>query len=54
MMTGAPRPLRSKLKARRMMFSMSAPELIGSACLATWAMVIVELKFGGTCAMRRE
>ena len=53
MITGAPRPLRNRLKARRMMFSMSAPEVIGSACLATCAMVIVELKFGGTWAMRR-
>ena len=32
---------------------LTRPEVIGSACLATCAMVSVELKLGGTCAMRR-
>ena len=52
-MTGEPRPLRRRLKARRMMLATSLPLVIGSECLATCAMASVELKLGGTWAMRR-
>ena len=51
--TGPPRPLRSRVKARRKMFGTSAASTIGSADLVMPRMAMVELKFGSICAIRR-
>ncbi len=51
--TGPPRPLRSRVKARRMMLATSPASVIASLDLVTGRMTSVELKFGLTWASRR-
>jgi hypothetical protein len=51
--TGPPRPLRRRVKARRMMLATSPGRVIDSADLLTGRMTSAELKFGLTWASRR-
>ena len=51
--TGPPRPLRSRVKARRMIWDTSAASITGSVDLVIDFRLIVELKFGSIWAIRR-